>query len=75
METNDKLCDPNVLSVLDKYVERMHNGIKKYGTTTMRNDVSFLGWLNHLQDELMDATIYIERLKSDEVKRLSKLDN
>jgi hypothetical protein len=57
--------DPTVESVVDKFVERSDVGFKKYGTT-MRNDPSDLFvWLNHLQEELMDATLYIQRLKEE----------
>jgi hypothetical protein len=30
-----------------------------------RDDLSLTDWLNHLQEELMDATLYIEKLKAD----------
>lgn len=58
-ETNDA----NVNSVITSYKERSKKGFEKYGTTTERQDIDLLGWLQHLQEELMDATIYIERLK------------
>jgi hypothetical protein len=29
----------------------------------MRQDLNTFDWLNHLQLELMDATLYLERLK------------
>jgi hypothetical protein len=32
-----------------------------------RTDLNLIDWLTHLQEELMDATLYVERLK-DEVK-------
>jgi len=59
------LKDKHVQSVIDKYKERSNEGIRKYGTTLEREDLSFLEWLNHLQEELMDATLYIERLKNE----------
>lgn len=59
--------DKYVKSVVKSFKERSRVGIEKYGTTLDRNDVDLLGWLNHLQEELMDATLYIERLK-DELK-------
>jgi hypothetical protein len=40
-------------------------GIKKYGTTLENNTLSLMEWLNHLQEELMDATLYIEKLKQE----------
>lgn len=57
--------DKIVESVLESYKKRSNEGIRKYGTTLERNDLSLLEWLNHLQEELMDATLYIERLKQE----------
>ena len=57
--------DNNVSRVLAKYVRREAEGYKKYGVTTERNDVDLVGWLTHLQEELMDATIYLERIKNE----------
>lgn len=56
-------ADSNVNAVIESYKARSNKGFDKYGTTTDRNDIDLLGWLQHLQEELMDATIYIERLK------------
>jgi len=64
------MIDSIVESVLDKFKERSEEGIKKYGVTLDRKDLSPLEWLTHLQEELMDATLYIERLK----KELEHLD-
>ncbi len=64
------MTDSIVESVLNKFKERSEEGIKKYGVTLDRKDLSPLEWLNHLQEELMDATLYIERLK----KELEHLD-
>lgn len=57
--------DRNVERVIQKYTDRAEMGFKKYGVTTERDDLNVLDWLNHLQDELMDATIYVERLKQE----------
>lgn len=57
--------DPNVKFVVGKYIARAKAGKQKYGTDTERTDLEFWDWLNHLQEELMDATIYIQRLKRD----------
>ena len=53
-----------VESVIDQFKDRSNVGIKKYGVTLDRNDLTMLEWLIHLQQELMDATLYIEKLKS-----------
>jgi succinate dehydrogenase flavin-adding protein (antitoxin of CptAB toxin-antitoxin module) len=55
--------DKFVQSVKEKFEQRSQTGIKKYNTTLEREDLDFLDWLNHLQEELMDATLYIEKLK------------
>jgi hypothetical protein len=57
--------DNIVNSVLMQFKERSSVGIEKYGTTLDRNDLSTLEWLKHLQEELMDATLYIEKLKQE----------
>jgi hypothetical protein len=43
----------------------MRAGHAKYGVTTERTDISLAGWLQHLQEELLDAAVYVERLKRD----------
>jgi hypothetical protein len=62
---NDKI----VKAVVQNFEKRSIIGYLKYGTTLERNDLTFLQWINHLQEELMDATLYLEKLK-DETKRL-----
>lgn len=57
--------DKNVQQVIKKFEDRAEFGLKKYGVTTERTDIDFIGWVNHLQDELMDAIVYAERLKGE----------
>ena len=57
--------DSILLAVMSKYYERSKRGQAKYGTNLDRKDVDMHGWLNHLQEELMDATLYIEKLKKE----------
>ncbi len=59
---DNRKTDPIVDRVINKYHERSQSGIKKYGTMLTRDDLSTLDWLKHLQEELQDATLYIERL-------------
>jgi hypothetical protein len=44
-------------------IQRSVIGREKYGTTTADNSLNLLQWLQHLQEELMDAVIYIEAAK------------
>ena len=56
--------DKHVESVVQKYRERSSRGIEKYGVTLERGDLSMLDWMTHLQEELCDATLYLEVLIS-----------
>jgi hypothetical protein len=55
--------DSIVDGVIDKLIDRATVGKRKYGVTLDRNDLSLSEWLKHLQEELMDAANYIERIK------------
>ena len=57
--------DTNVEKVIAQLRERKERGLKKYGVTTDRKDLSQLQWLQHLQEELMDGAVYIEKIKSE----------
>ncbi|BAQ65555.1 hypothetical protein [Geminocystis sp. NIES-3709] len=57
--------DNIVESVKNKYDQRSQLGITKYGTTVDNNNLSFTEWVNHLQEELMDATLYLQKLKTE----------
>lgn len=72
--------DKFVKQVIEKYLDRAEAGLHKYGTTLERKDLTTDEWLNHLQEELMDATLYIERLKQElwkvkDVLSADKLNN
>jgi hypothetical protein len=64
--------DKIVQQVVDKYTSRSEVGIAKYGTTLENNNVD--NYMNHLQQELMDATLYIEKIMymNREITRLVK---
>ena len=53
----DKVCE--------KIKGRAEVGKAKYGVTMERTDLTTLEWLTHLQEELMDAAVYVERLLRD----------
>ena len=55
--------DEIVEKVVGKFLERSQVGITKYGTTLENNNKD--NYLVHLQEELMDASIYVERIKSE----------
>jgi hypothetical protein len=51
--------------VLRKYLDRADKGHEKYGVTLDREDLTIDQWLEHTQHELMDATLYIEKLRGE----------
>ena len=57
--------DKNVEKVITQLRDREEEGLRKYGVNTERIDLSTLQWLQHLQEELMDASVYIEKLKNE----------
>ena len=54
--------DITIQNVLNKIKNRADAGIIKYKTSMIGNDGDLVYWLNHVQEELMDATNYIERI-------------
>ena len=50
--------------VFSEFIEREEQGFKKYGTTMDRNDLSLDEWIEHMKQELMDAILYLEKIKS-----------
>jgi hypothetical protein len=57
--------DPVVEKVVNKFVSRSDVGFKKYGVTLRDDKSDMFAWLNHLQEELMDAILYLEKSKEE----------
>jgi len=54
--------DPVVENVVNKFVGRSNVGFAKYGTTLRDDPSDMWEWLNHLQEELCDGILYIQKL-------------
>jgi hypothetical protein len=54
--------DKNVDAVTNKMTRRAEIGLRKYGVTTERTDLTQKQWLIHAQEEAMDLAIYLQRL-------------
>ena len=65
MKQEIEFRDPVVQSVVNKFVDRSDVGFAKYGKTLRDDQSDIFAWLNHLQEELMDATLYLQRLKEE----------
>lgn len=63
--------DSIVESVVSQFSKRSSIGIEKYGTTLEENNND--DFLQHLKEELMDATLYVEKLQSQ--KKANTLDS
>ena len=67
--------DPVVERVVDKFVGRSNVGFEKYGTTLQNERTvkmkDLQKYLNDIQEELMDAVLYIQTAR-DELQDLSE---
>jgi len=64
--------DSVVMSVIKQFKGRADFGMQKYGTNMDRQDLSVLDWIQHAQEEHMDAILYLEKLKQLELERQKK---
>lgn len=49
-------------AVIEKIIQRAELGKQKYGVTMECTDLDLAAWLQHLQDELLDAAVYTQKL-------------
>jgi len=66
------MADSIVEGVIDQFRTRAEQGKAKYGTTMDRNDLPPMQWIQHLQEELMDAVVYLQKIKTLELKENNK---
>lgn len=59
MNSGDSIVD----AVVQKFLQRSAVGQAKYGVTLDRTDLQLKDWIQHTQEELMDAILYLEKLK------------
>ena len=63
MKQEIEFREPVVRRVVNKFVSRSDVGFKKYGVTLEKDPSKMFEWLNHLQEELMDAVLYLQKAK------------
>ena len=49
-------------SIIDDLLAREDKGIKEYGTTMDRTDLSEQDWLQHAYEEALDLAIYLKKI-------------
>jgi hypothetical protein len=59
MENTDSV----VRAIIEKFLQRSAVGRAKYGTDLDRTDLGMIDWINHAQEEHMDAILYLEKLR------------
>ena len=64
--------DKVIKDVIEKFKERSDVGYKKYGVTLHDDEPNLHKWLNHLQEELMDAVNYIQKLRMETTDALEE---
>jgi hypothetical protein len=57
--------DPIVEAIIRKFMDRSIEGIKKYGVTMDRKDLSVEEWIDNAIEESMDFILYLYKLKKE----------
>ena len=69
-----KFRDPVVENVCDKFLRRSDVGYEKYGRTLHDERTGghkdLLGYLNDIQEELMDAILYIQTAREEMMEQM-----
>lgn len=72
IHVDTKNTDSVVFSIIKQFKERADFGKLKYGTNLDRKDLNVLDWIQHAQEEHMDAILYLEKLKQLEYEKTKK---
>lgn len=57
--------DSIVDTIINRFVTRAEMGYSKYSNTLDRNDLTFVEWITHTQEEGMDMILYLEKIKQE----------
>ena len=75
-EQTIKFRDPVCRNVVNKFVERSNVGYQKYGRTLhderTEGHKNLLGYLNDIQEELMDAILYIQAAREEMIDQMQE---
>ncbi|BAQ91883.1 hypothetical protein [uncultured Mediterranean phage uvMED] len=69
--TKDKM----IKKIMQRMSKRADDGIKKYGSTMLHSRKSFVAWIDDAQEELWDAIVYLEKLKTLMAIEVKELEN
>lgn len=71
-ENSNYTKDTIVNTIISSFIQRSNLGFEKYGTTLDRKDLNLLEWIQHAQEEHMDAILYLEKLKQQYLEENKK---
>jgi len=79
IDEDDEFRDPVVKRVVDKFRDRSNEGFKKYGTTLHEERTTkmkgLIKYLVDIQEELMDAILYIQTAQEELKDQLDEKEN
>lgn len=65
MNIKDEITANEILrNIHDKFETQTEKGLAKYGHTVRPESLLSIDWINHTQEELIDALVYLECLKT-----------
>lgn len=67
--------DSILMELLEKYVKRAEIGKAKYNMDMDRDDLSITEWVCHAQEEAMDLSIYLTKIKRELEFKNNQLEN
>ena len=67
--------DSIVDQVVNEFKQRSKVGVKKYGVTLDRTDLSNIQWMQHAKEEAMDLACYLQKLINIENGKLKNAHN
>jgi len=50
--------------LISEFQIREERGLRKYGTSMDRTDLSFDEWLQHFKEELLDGLVYLQKIQN-----------
>jgi hypothetical protein len=65
-----EMTDSIVEAVITKIRNRAEVGLKKYGKTMDRDDLTLSEWIIHAQEEIMDLLLYLEKINHDDTRKI-----
>lgn len=57
--------DPVTETIAERVRSRSDEGMRKYKTSMLREDLTTTEWIDHAIEEALDLAVYLERLKFD----------